>query len=249
MRIACDARPLIGPRTGVGIWLEGLLRGLVATTNWELALALPRRVGSLGLAGLETHTQVLAPPLPLPGTLWLHTLAAPMLAGRGDVYLATLGVVPRRLTTPTVLVVHDLTPLSRPRHHTLANRFCYNAYFFESVVRAEVVVCDSEATRRRLAAWLPRQAASARVIGLAVDDFFSPAPPTEDPRLTRERFAGGRPFFVQLGTLEPRKGIATLLEAHARLLAAGGEVPDLVLAGGRGWGGTSHCQSGRVKAA
>ena len=36
MRIAFDARSLIGPRTGVGVWLEGLLRGLLAA-EWGVS--------------------------------------------------------------------------------------------------------------------------------------------------------------------------------------------------------------------
>ena len=49
MRIAFDARPLLGPRTGVGVWLEGLLRGLVADDGLALPAlsAAPRWPGSV----------------------------------------------------------------------------------------------------------------------------------------------------------------------------------------------------------
>lgn len=253
MRIACDARPLVGPRTGVGVWLEGLLRRLATGATDELILALPRPGPTLGVEDLGGRLAVLAPAVPLPGTLWLHTLAAPLLADRCDVFVGTLGILPRRLTVPSVVVVHDLTPLSRPQHHTLANRFCFNAYFAESVASASVVVCDSEATRERLAGVLPHQAAAARVIPLAVDEFFSPPDGTAEPVATRQRFAAGHRFLVQLGTLEPRKGLVTLIEAHASLLKEDVGAPDLVLAGGRGWGGawlegalTRHPDPGRV---
>ena len=158
MRIAFDARPLIGPRTGVGVWLEGLLRGLASTTGWRFLLCLPRRVGRLGVDDLGDRVAVLAPTVPLPGTLWLQTVAAPMLVGRADAYVATLGVLPRRLATPNVLVVHDLTPRSHPGRHTLANRFCFNAYFEESLGRAGTLVCISEATRSAVANVQPRAA-------------------------------------------------------------------------------------------
>ncbi len=255
MRIAFDARPLLGQRTGVGVWLEGLLRGLAADPAVELVACLPRRA-ALGLGDLGARVAAVAPPLPLPGTVWLHTLAAPLAAGRADVYLATLGILPRRLPLPAVVVLHDLTPLTRPRHHTLANRFCFNAYVGESVCDAAAVVCVSEATRRRLAARFPRAGAGARVIGNGVDAFFAPADEAEEAgeaAAIRARLAGGRPFVVQLGTLEPRKGIATLLAAHARLLRARPDAPDLVLAGGRGWGRrgreralAAHPDAGRV---
>lgn len=235
MRIAFDARPLVGRRTGVGVWLEGLLRGLATSGQDELVLCLPRRGGDLGLGELGNRTTRLVSALPLPGTVWLHTLAGPSLAGRADVFIATLGILPRRVPIPAVVVVHDLTPRTRPHHHRLANRYCFNAYFEESVLRADVVVCDSEATRKRLAEVLPRQAAEARVVSLAVDPFYCPGEPDEPPAPTQEMFARGRPFVVQLGTLEPRKGLATLVDAHAALLRQRPQGPDLVLAGAPGW--------------
>ncbi len=237
MRIAFDARPLIGPRTGVGMWLEGLLRGLAATTEWGFLLWLPRRAGALGVEDLGERVEVAAPRVPRPGTLWLHTVAGPLLAGRADAYVATLGVRPRRLALPDVLVVHDVTPRTRPLSHTLANRFCFNAYLEESLARAGALVCVSEATRAAVARVQPSAARRAQVIGEGVDPFFSPPPVGEGGDETRARFAVGRRFVLQLGTLEPRKGVATLVAAHAALLGRPGGAPDLVLAGGRGWGG------------
>lgn len=236
MRIACDGRPLLGQRTGVGVWLSGLLRVLAADEANRILLCLPRPAGELGLGELAGRVEILTPPLPMLGTLWLTTVAGPALAGKADLYLGSLGILPRRLPLPAVNVVHDLTPRTRPHHHTLANRFCFNAYFEESVTAATVVVCDSEATRQRLAQVLPRQAEEAVVIPPGLDGFFSPPPPGATPEAVRGRFAGGRPFIVQLGTVEPRKGVATLVEAHARLVRAGAGAPDLVVAGALGWG-------------
>lgn len=235
--IAFDARPLLGSRTGVGWWLAGLLRELAARTDWRFVLAVPRPVEDLGLDGLDDRAVILAPPVRLPGTLWLQTLAGPAASVGSSAYVGTLGILPRRLGVPAALAVHDLTPISRPRHHTLANRFCFSAYFGESLERADELVCASVATRERLATFDARHAARARVIALAADPFFSPPPAGETADAVRRQLAGGRPFVVQLGTLEPRKGIATLLQAHARLLAADPAAPDLVLAGGGGWGG------------
>jgi glycosyltransferase involved in cell wall biosynthesis len=238
MRIAFDARPLLGQRTGVGVWLEGLLRGLAASTPWELVACLPRRGEETGLEELGDRVRVTSPRVALPGTVWLHTLAAGQVSAGADVYLATLGILPRRLALPSVVVVHDLTPLTRPRHHTVANRFCFNAYLAESVTAADAVVCVSEATRRRLAEYAPAAARRALVIPNGVDEYFSPAPAgAEDAQAARARHADGRRYVVQVGTLEPRKGIGTLLAAHAALLGRLADPPDLVVVGGRGWGG------------
>ncbi len=233
MRIAFDARPLLGPRTGVGVWLEGLLRQLAAATPWELELHLPRRADPV-VGSLPREVRVFSPSWPLPGTLWLLTAAAHQVQS-ADVYVGTLGILPRRLRTPSVLVLHDVTPRTRPHHHRVANRFCFNAYVEESLTNADVVVCASHATQHRLASVFPGRAKDVRVIPLAVDTFFAPG--KEDTRAVQARFAAGRPFILQLSTLEPRKGVDTLILAHDLLLVEHPQAPDLVLAGGRGWGG------------
>ncbi len=237
MRIGFDARPLVGPRTGVGAWLEGLLGALVASTDWSFVGFLPRRTEIEVPAPVRQRLRLSSPPLPLPGTVWLHTLAAAQIKGSCvDVFLGTLAILPRRLAVPGVAVVHDLTPRAHARHHTVANRFCFNAYLEESVLAADSVVCISHATRARLGEVLPVQARAAAVIPPGVDPFFF-LPVVTPRQATRGRFSGGAPFLVQLGTLEPRKGVVTLLEAHGRLLQRHSTCPDLVLAGGRGWGG------------
>ena len=236
MRIAFDGRPLLGARTGVGVWLEGLLDALVRDGSHEILLALPRRRRELGLAPTLGAMKVVAPAVPMLGTVWLQTVAGPQVSPLVDVYVATLGILPRRLAVPSVVVLHDLTPRTRPHQHTIANRFCFNAYLEDSLLGASVVVCDSQATRARLARAYQAVAAEAVVIPPGVSRFFSPGSPGGG-EATRDRFAAGRPYVVQLGTLEPRKGVATVIAAHGQLVAADRAAPSLVLAGGRGWGG------------
>jgi glycosyltransferase involved in cell wall biosynthesis len=68
--------------------------------------------------------------------------------------------------------------------------------------------------------------------------FFRPAGAGEAEaaaQRTRQRYAGGRPYILYLGTLEPRKNVETLVAACERLWGRRRARPDLVLAGGAGW--------------
>src|SRR5256885_5580756 len=47
-------------------------------------------------------------------------------------------------------------------------------------------------------------------------------------------------YVVAVGTLEPRKGLQTLVDAFAALLSVDPGCPDLVLAGPPGWGAELH---------
>ena len=237
MRIACDARALVGPRTGVGTWTAAIMGGLARLPGWRVELLAhvpfelpPSFEGSAAAA-------VPPPRPPLPGTLWLQWLLPAQLERlRPDVFVAALAVAPRRCPVPSVVMVHDLTPRLRPERHTLKNRFCFNAYLEDSLDGAAAVVVPSEATRHDVLAVRPRLAGRIHVIGEGADPRFRPADDPEEARRIRDRYAGGRRYVLHLGTLEPRKGIPVLVGAWERLAAADPGAPDLVLAGAPGWG-------------
>jgi glycosyltransferase involved in cell wall biosynthesis len=237
MNIACDARSLVGRRTGVATWLTEVAAGLARRPGRTVTLAASRPFElpeSLRSAGVR---QLPPPRLPIPGTLWLHTLLPYELARCGaDVLIASLAVVPRRCPVPAVAMVHDITPRTHPHRHTLANRFCFNAYLEESLERAAVVVAGSAATETELLAHLPFVRSKLERISYGVDGFFSPPPAGDDGSAIREAFAGGRRYLLHLGTLEPRKGLGDLVRAYERLRGELAEPPELVIAGAPGWG-------------
>ena len=236
MNIACDARSLVGRRTGVATWLTEVAAGLARRPGRTVSLAaskpfeLPETLRSAGVRQLPP------PRPPIPGTLWLHTLLPHQLARCGaDVLIASLAVVPRRCPVPAVAMVHDITPRTHPHHHTLANRFCFNAYLEESLERAAVVVAGSAATEAALVEQLPFVRTKLTRISYGVDAFFSP-PAGGDRQATRDRFASGRRYLLHLGTLEPRKGIGDLVRAFEILRSQLADPPELVIAGAPGWG-------------
>jgi glycosyltransferase involved in cell wall biosynthesis len=237
MNIACDARSLVGRRTGVATWLTEVAAGRARRHGRNVSLAaskpfeLPDALRSAGVRQLPP------PGLPIPGTLWLHTLLPHQLARCGaDVFIAALAVVPRRCPVPAVAMVHDITPRTHPHHHTLANRFCFNAYLEESLERAAAVVAGSAATEAELLEQLPFVRAKLACISYGVDGFFSPPAAGDDGSATRDRFASGRRYLLHLGTLEPRKGLVDLVRAYERLRGELEDPPELVIAGAPGWG-------------
>lgn len=237
MNIACDARALIGPRTGVGEWTVRVMSGLAEGFGHHIQLAASKplhRDDELNRGGITTMP---VPRVPWPGTLWLQT-TLPRLVSRigADVFVGSLAIVPRGLSVPAVAMVHDLTPRTHPGRHTLANRFCFNAYIESSLEAAAAVVAGSDATRSELVRLFPEVGHKLERIGYGVDAFFSPPEAGDDGRAIRERVSGGRPYILHLGTLEPRKGLVELITAWDRLMRYTAEVPDLVLAGKTGWG-------------
>ncbi len=237
MNIACDARALAGPLTGVGRWTVQVCGGLAAAYGHRVLLMAPKPLvlpPPLKRSGIRTPPQAR---WTVPGTVWLQTLVpAELRRERPDVFVGSLAIVPRRCPVPAVAVVHDLTPRTHPQRHTLANRFCFNAYLETSLERATAVVAVSHATAQGLTAAFGWVGAKLRVIRNGVESCFEPAREGDGGEGVRRRFSRGRPYLLHLGTLEPRKGLLTLIDAWERLRRMNPDAPDLVVAGGWGWG-------------
>jgi len=234
VKIAVDGRALLAERTGIGTYTDAIARALAAHDGFSVGLFAPRpfpdSVPRNGPYSLHEDRGGR-------GSVWLHTTLPGRLERWGaDALLAALTIGPARGTTPMVSVVHDLTPLTHPEWHARRTLLGFVPLWERTVERAAGFVCVSETTARDLVGRYPDTGPRVRVASNGVDrDFFSPGDdPTEAAR-ARERWAGGRPYILYLGTLEPRKNVETLVDAGERLWRRRPDAPDLVLAGGAGW--------------
>ena len=227
MRIAVDARSLSGERTGVGRTLEGLYGAFTRLFPGDRVLFLSPRAIALP-AALEGRVEVLRPARPrLPGTIWLQTVA-PLEAIRAgaDVFHGPLGVLPLASPLPGIATVHDLTPLLFPEWHDRKNVAGFAPLLPATVRRASRVICVSGSTRDDLLRACPEAEGKTTVVpnGLV-------PPPDAPPGAPRSR-----PYVLSIGTLEPRKNHARLVAAMESIWDRRPDFPDLVLAGGTGWG-------------
>jgi len=237
VKVAVDARALLHERTGIGTYTDAIARRLAARAGVSVGLFAPRPLPASvdGAGAWSRHTD--RHPF---GILWLQSTLPGRLARWGaDVLLAALTIGPARGDVPFVSTVHDLTPLTHPEWHAARTLIGFVPLWERTVERAARFVCVSETTARDLVARYPETAPRVRVAPNGVDlGFFTPAAEggaAEAARRTRQRYSGGRPYILYLGTLEPRKNVEALVVACERLWGRRRARPDLVLAGGAGW--------------
>lgn len=135
------------------------------------------------------------------------------------------------------VVIHDVIPLSHPHyvHPPLTQRF--NDWIPQVWAGADLILCNSECTRQSLLYHGARISAGSPprtdVVRLGHD---VAAPVTSE--ILHSRLAkvlrDTRPVFLCVGTLEPRKNHAILLDAFERRWAHGSKAR-LVLIGRYGW--------------
>lgn len=233
MRLAVDATPLLGPRTGIGTFVAELLGRLAErddlevvawATSWRGRGALDGALPA-GIAGIARP--MAARPL---HELWRY-LDHPHLerwTGAVDVAHGTNFVVPPTRRAARVVSVHDLTPVRFPAMST-ADTLRYPALVRRAVSRGAWVHVDAPSVGEEVVAELGADAERVVAVPLA------PTPvPDADPARGRA-MAGSDRYVLALGTVEPRKGLPGLVRAFDAVVA---QVPEakLVVAGPDGWG-------------
>jgi len=145
-------------------------------------------------------------------------------------------VAPWRLPCPSVVTVHDLGYRHFPETVEEPRRSYYRFLVPGTLNRAAAIVTNSQATADDTVASFPgtRNKITATLFGTP-----SWVWPKAEEKLPRWE---GRPFFLFVGTLEPRKNLERLLAAYEQFLASEAalrhnpnDIPDLVLVGGKGW--------------
>ncbi len=230
MRIVIDVAPLSHPRTGVGNYILGSLRGLVEAGADDVVAFAPASVAGKraieeALDGLPVERVL--PVLPFAHawrTAWsrLQRPAAERFIGAFDVLHFSDWMVPPQRAGVRSTMVHDLVPVRFPEWTDDKTVRLHRAKL-RHLDSCDVVVTNSEYTARDVTELFDVPAERLHVAHPGVDERFAPA---------GERASLGRPYLLTVATLEPRKNLDTLVAAY-RLLEA-----DVVLAvaGGAGWG-------------
>ncbi len=227
MRVLLDAHMLGQREGGNETYVAGLLDGfaeLGPTAAQITALYSPGytpRPGPHAAAQLADRSDV---------RRLLFALPVAARRSAADVVHVTYNA-PFQLTGATVVTVHDVIYRRYPAYFSPRVRLLLNTLLPLSMRRADLVITDSEASRHEIAHYYPAVAEKVRVVPIAAGPVASTPPDVA----AAESLTGGRPFVLAVGTLQPRKNIARLVEAYIRLRQAGVTDARLVVVGQAAW--------------
>ena len=175
----------------------------------------------------------------LPGRrLWTHrALGGEVTRDRPDVlfvpaHVLPLVMPPSRLP-PSVVTVHDLGYHLFPDSHTRSQRLYLHAGTRWSVAAARAVIAVSQSTAADLRRFYGVPAERITVVYEAAPDAVLVS--AGAMAAVQERYALHRPYALFVGTIQPRKNIARLVQAYAWLYQNSAIGWDFVLAGAPGW--------------
>lgn len=156
------------------------------------------------------------------------------LLGGVDVLHCTAYDAPLLDHTRLVVTIHDLNHFLFPQFHTRANYDFVTRSVHHAARRADLILTDSESSRREILRFLHVPQERVEVIHLAAAPLFSQAPEEGGAARVRAKYDLPGPYFLAVGSLEPRKNLPRTLEAYRAYLDGGGDAT-LVAAGGAGW--------------
>jgi len=243
-RVILNDRVLFRPWTGVGHYVAQLLTALrAAQQDIAVEAFLSRwktpRAGLSEPSGNDRHSP--PPLLQRVRASWPVRRVAQTayrfifrLGARGYDLYHEPNHIPIRCALPTVTTIHDLSVLEHPEWHPADRVRWYEREFCIGVRQTRRFLAVSEFTRDRMVDHLGLSPDVIDVTHLAARPSFRPPPPEVAAEVCA-RLSLPTQFFLFVGTLEPRKNVAGLLEAYAALPAGLRRRCPLVLVGGWGW--------------
>ena len=238
MRIGMNAMQVRAAKSGGGQYIDGLLSGLLNVEHGdEFNLYCTREnAANYQFPAPNFHTQIWGLPEAGRTMRLLHQYA--FLHGeirrRGyDLFHGLSNFLPVIRVCPYVVSIHDLTYFVQPERCPPIRRRYWYTMTWRTVKVADAIITCSENSRRDLEHFFPDAAAKIHVVPLGVRARYRRLTTSRD-----ESYLGKigitQPYIAFLGTLEPGKNVARVIEAFDSIAA---DFPEhlLLIGGGKGW--------------
>jgi glycosyltransferase involved in cell wall biosynthesis len=243
IRLALNASSLLVPHTGIGAYTRNLASALRASGEVDplffYGLGWSNEIRQAALPGVASLRATILKWIPRP--YWLKRLGIQQRsfnqgarAHRFDVYHEP-GFLPFRFDGPTVITIHDLSPLRYPETHPPDRVRNIKEYLPKAVEQAARIIVDSAFVKREVIDLLAVDPNRIHPILLGASAEFKPRG-AEDTAASLHKYGlqhGG--YMLAVGTLEPRKNLLQGIDAHAALPAEVRRRLPFVVAGAKGW--------------
>lgn len=171
--------------------------------------------------------------------LWTNWYIPPLLRHYHiDMYHAVCNFeLPVRKMCRYVVTIHDLVPLFFPELVPRKHLIFFKLFMKRAAHTADLIITDSEHSKRDIARYLAVPEEKIRVIYLGYDAQQQEVHDQEALQDALTRYGIRRPYLLFVGVIEPKKNLERLVDAFVLLRqdTADGKDLQLVITGGKGW--------------
>ncbi len=239
MKIAVNTRLLIKDKLeGIG-WFtfETLKRIVQQHPEVEFYFFFDRKPDASFIFGNNVKPVVLHPQArhPVLFYLWFEW-AVPFALKRikPDLFLSPDGYISLSTNTPTLAVMHDLNFEHFPQDLPWLVRRYYTFFFPRFARQATRIATVSDYSKKDISQAYQVPESKIDLVYNGVNESFKPLDP-EAIELIREKYTGGKPYFLFVGSLHPRKNLSRLFEAFDRFRSNSSQEVKLLVAGEKKW--------------
>lgn len=233
MRIAILADPMDNQQAGIHVFTTEMVHALIRNfPEHEFILIREKKDPDLRNSNVE---QIALWNIRLPifyASFRLFILIPLLLNFRKVDYIiepAHFGPFNFKPSMKRVTIIHDLTPILFPHLHRWHSQILQRIFLKRILKKADLIVANSANTKSDIANTYPSFANKTHRIYPGAPSCFKPK---RDAELVATYIDS--PYFISVGTLEPRKNIVVMLQAYDQFRKQGGN-HKLLLIGGKGW--------------
>ncbi len=229
--------------TGVGYYTRNLFRAVIEEETGVglrafTASAQPQPEDLREMLGGVDRFATYRFPTRWKNALWTRFEWPPMawFTGETDIVHGGFHLLPPSRRAKRVVTVFDLAGMRLDAIHDDTKQAVHRRLLAHAIPRADGIFAISQSCRADVIELLGADPDKVYVVpgGVTLEEFEGPLDASLLKTLRAQHGIDGD-YLIHLGTLEPRKNLARLVEVYARMAARHDDMPQLVLAGGKGW--------------
>jgi glycosyltransferase involved in cell wall biosynthesis len=238
MRIAINTRFLLPSKMeGFGWYTYEVAKRLVEShPEHEFIFLFDRPYDEKFLFGSNVTPVVLSPQArhPLLFRIWFNwSVTRALKKHKADVFFSPDGYISLRTAVPQVAVIHDLNFEHYPQDVPRTPRRYLKNFFPLFAEKAAHIITVSEYSRRDIVQTYHIPEGKVTAAWNGASELFVPLEYPEKEQ-TRNKYAKGKPYFIFVGALHPRKNVPRLLQAFSQFCNLNDEI-DLLIVGESLW--------------
>jgi glycosyltransferase involved in cell wall biosynthesis len=167
--------------------------------------------------------------------LWFeHSIPRVLKDIKADIFISPDGYMSLSTKVKSLSIIHDLNFEQYPEHFPWLIKKYYHYYFPRFAKRADRIATVSEFSKQDIITRYKINPDKIDVIYNGVNPEFKPLSP-ETISETRSKYSSGDPYFIFVGSIQPRKNIKNLLLAFDLFKTNYPQPFKLIIAGAKKW--------------
>lgn len=239
MRIAVNTRFLIKNRLeGIGWFTYETMRRLVQRhPEHEFIFLFDREFPKEFIFGSNVTGEKVWPPArhPYLWQFWFdYSIPRVLDRYKPDLFISTDGFMSLKTHLPTLLVLHDLGFEHYPEHTPQIVSRYYRKFTPLFAHKADKIITVSDFSKQDIIAQYNVKPSKIDVIYNGASNLYQPLADNQIAEI-RNTYTGGKPYFIYVGSVHPRKNVKNLLLAFDAFQSKHSTEYALVVAGRMAW--------------